>query len=84
VKLEDKKGHDNGKYAIAERLNSVFTDFKAHRIEAHGISPSLISALRDAAAPHPGQQCISSMTPPSGEFTCRRSSGFTGSINLSA
>src|SRR5688572_26209317 len=42
VKLEDKKGHDNSKYAIAERLNSVFTDFKAHRIQAHEISPSLI------------------------------------------
>jgi hypothetical protein len=42
------------------------------------------SALRDAAAPHPGQQCISSMTPLNGEFSCGTSSGFTGSINLSA
>jgi hypothetical protein len=83
VKLEDKQGHDNGKYAIAESLNSVFTDFKAHRIETHGIHPPSF-ALRDAAAPHLGQQCISSMTPPSGEFSCRRSSGLTGSINLSA
>jgi hypothetical protein len=39
VKFEDEKGHDDGEYAVAERLSSGFAYFKGVVSNATGISP---------------------------------------------
>jgi hypothetical protein len=51
VNFQDKQGHDDGEYAIAQRFDPVFADFEGCGVKFHGI----YTARLDSTAPHPGQ-----------------------------